>query len=393
MHQRLYLVIIHLTAVLSLIAAQTTESLITTAAQIAQSLRSTFPSPSLTLVPQPYYWWESGLANTALLTYAFITGDKQYEDLAKNTLYNQATAANDFMTPEATGNDDQAWWALAALTAAENNVPVQPGAPSFLSMAQNVFNEQKSRWYADTCSGGLKWKIRAGDPGYEYKSSITNGLFFQLAARLGKLTGDVDALNWAEKTYDWVLSVGLIDGDYNVFDGTDDTKGCIDVNHDQWSYNAGVFLYGAAVMAAETGDQKWVDRTSGLLDAAQRNFVRDGALVETKCKGDGSCNTDQVFFKGIMAGCLGATAVLTPAVGEAVAGMMVELAARIQSTLVPNQGVADYYVGLQVVNAAIMARGDASTATMAGMISSRSSNDSISNLGRRSIAGRVWWKR
>ncbi|OAG02003.1 glycoside hydrolase, partial [Paraphaeosphaeria sporulosa] len=286
--------------------------LVVTAAQIAQSIKSSLPNPSLVLVPQPYYWWQSGIVNNALFTYGFVTGDKQFEDLAKNTLYNQATAANDFMMPDATGNDDQAWWALSALTAAENNVAVPAGSPTFLSMAQNVFNEQKGRWDESSCSGGMRFKINAGDVGYEYKSSIANGLFFQLAARLAKLTGDADAKAWAEKSYDWIASTGLIDTDFNVYDGTDAASGCVDLNHNQWSYNAGVFLYGAAVMASQTGDAKWADRTNGLLAAAQRNFVRDSALYEPICEDQGTCNNDQVSFKGILARWLGATAVERP---------------------------------------------------------------------------------
>ena len=43
-----------------------------------------------------------------------------------------------------------------------------------------------------------------------------------------------DYPSWAEKSWDWACSVGLIDGQYNVYDGTDDSKGtgCIDVDHD-----------------------------------------------------------------------------------------------------------------------------------------------------------------
>lgn len=61
-------------------------------------------------------------------------------------------------------------------------------------------------------------------------------------------TGNQDYLDWAEQTWDWSRSVDMVSDSFEVFDGTDDTKGCIDMNHIQWSYNAGVYLYGAAVM-------------------------------------------------------------------------------------------------------------------------------------------------
>ena len=66
--------------------------------------------------------------------------------------------------------------------------------------------------------------------------------------------------------------VGLIDNNYNVYDGTDDTKGCTSVDHDQWSYNVGIYLYGSAVMQALTNDPKWVTRTNGQLAATGTFF-------------------------------------------------------------------------------------------------------------------------
>jgi mannan endo-1,6-alpha-mannosidase len=326
--------------------------------------------------------------NDALFTYGSATGDKQYEDLSKNTLYNQATGANDFMMPDAHGNDDQAWWALAALTAAENAVPVPEGSPTFLSMAQNVFNEQKARWDTTTCGGGMKFKINPGEGGYNYKSSIANGLFFQLAARLAKLTGDSDALSWAEKSYDWVVSTGLIDGDFNVYDGTDDSKGCVDLNHDQWSYNGGVFLYGAAVMASQSPDSKWRDRTVGLLNAAQRNFVRNDALFETNCEGEGSCNTDQVSFKGILARWIGATAVVFPDVKGPVVALLSGISRQTQAVWNPSLNPMEHYVALETVDAAVRANGGA--AAVYGMIGA---NNNVAKRARsRSIAGRISWK-
>ncbi|KAL5411899.1 hypothetical protein PMIN04_010055 [Paraphaeosphaeria minitans] len=369
--------------------AQTTESLVVTAAQIAQSIKLSLPNPSLALVPQPYYWWQSGIVNNALFTYGFVTGDRQFEDLAKNTLYNQATGANDFMMPEATGNDDQAWWALSALTAAENNVAVPAGSTTFLSMAQNVFNEQKARWDESSCGGGMRFKINAGDAGYEYKSSIANGLFFQLAARLAKLTGDADARAWAEKSYDWITATGLVDAEYNVYDGTDAAGACVDLNRNQWSYNAGVFLYGAAVMASQTGDAKWVDRSSGLLAAAQRTFVRDGALYEPTCEDQGNCNNDQVSFKGILARWLGATAVELPALKDSIAGTVGDVSGRVQKSWAPSLGPMEQFVALESVDAAVRANGGVAAAY--GMISPRGSMDGVERRVRRSVAGRILW--
>jgi mannan endo-1,6-alpha-mannosidase len=370
--------------------SQTTESLISSAAQIAASLKSTYPNPSLALLPSPYWWWESGSTIDAFLTYGLTTRDTRYQSLMANTLLNQATAGNDFMTGDATGNDDQAWWALAALTAAETNVPVVPGAVPFLTLAQNVFNEQKARYDTTTCGGGLKWKINVGNgiDGYHYKSTISNGLFFQLAARLAKLTNDADTLAWAEKAYDWVANVGLIDSAFNVYDGTDDTKNCAEIQHDQWSYNTGVFLHGAAVMAAHTRDPRWLARTQGLVAAATRNFVKDGALFETKCEGSGSCNLDQVSFKGTLARWLGAAAAVLPDVRESIEDLLNANAALAQGSWNAGFGVMGHFSSLEIVDAAIRARGGEMVA-VEGFLGLKSGVGRVVRRTFGSVAGRI----
>ena len=102
--------------------------------------------------------------------------------------------------------------------------------------------------------------------------SVTAG-FFQIAARLTRYTGDLTYYKWANKIWNWTEAVGLIDDRYNVFDGTDDTINCSAVDHDRWSYNVGVFMYGAAMLANFTnGSTIWTQRTNGLLDSASTFF-------------------------------------------------------------------------------------------------------------------------
>lgn len=61
-------------------------------------------------------------------------------------------------------------------------------------------------------------------------------------------TGNMTYAEQASRMYDWSASVGLVSEQYFVYDGTDDTLNCTEMNHIQWSYNAGVYMYGAAVM-------------------------------------------------------------------------------------------------------------------------------------------------
>jgi mannan endo-1,6-alpha-mannosidase len=356
------------------------------AASIASSLTASYPNPSIALLPQPYWWWQSGSSIDALLNYFHTTGDTKYNALLSNTMLSQTTGTNDFMTPDATGNDDQAWWGLAAMSAAEYGLPPAQGALPWIEYARNVFNTQKGRWRTDRCNGGLKWKINENDPagGWNYRSTISNGLFFQLAARIARFTTDADALSWAEKSYDWITSVGLVDGQFNVFDGTDDAKGtgCIDVNHSQWSYNAGVMLYGAAVMAEKTGAQVWKDRAQGFLTAARRNFIKDGKLFESICDGDGSCNTDQVSFKGVLARWMGNTATLLPDKRAEVTEVMGGVSDAVTKDWSAGQGVMQHFTALEVIDALVNAGGGIAAPGKAEAVKARRA--------RRSIAGRIW---
>jgi len=111
-----------------------------------------------------------------------------------------------------------------------------------------VFDSQAPRWDTGTCGGGLKWQIFTFNSGYNYKNAISTGTFFQLAARLYQYTGNQTYADWATTAYEWATNVGLIDDEYHIFDGTDDTTNCSQINHLQWSANAGLFIYGSAVM-------------------------------------------------------------------------------------------------------------------------------------------------
>ncbi|KAJ4364174.1 hydrolase 76 protein [Neocucurbitaria cava] len=360
-------------------------SLLSSSGNLASSLVSTFPIPSIALLPAPYWWWESANAIDALITYSQTAQDSRYTALLQNTILSQTTGTNDFMTASATGNDDQAWWALAALTAAENGLP-NMGGVSWLDLARNVFNEQAARWDASTCGGGMKWQIQQSSKGWHYKNSITNGLFFQLAARLARFTGDANARAWAESTYDWVTSVGLIGPNFEVYDGTNDDTGCTSKNIDQWSYNNAVFLYGSAIMAATTGEQKWLDRTNGFIAAAGRTFVnpQTGALFEQKCEAAGTCNTDQVSFKGILARWLGAAATALPAVQGNVAAVVNGAATGVQSGGTTGLGAMGSLIGLEVVVASLRAQGVYGGAGLIGLSKSALSR-------KRSVAGRISW--
>lgn len=200
-------------------------------------------------------WWEAGAMFGSLVDYWYYTGDTTYNDITSQAMLWQVGPNADYMPPNQTktlGNDDQSFWALAAMSAAEANFPNPPAdQPQWLALAQAVFNSQAPRWDDTTCGGGLKWQVFTFNNGYNYKNTISNGCFFNIAARLGRYTGNTTYLDWAMKSWNWISAVGLLENTedgYHFYDGSDDRKNCSDVNHIQWTYNAGVYLYGASIM-------------------------------------------------------------------------------------------------------------------------------------------------
>ncbi len=137
---------------------------------------------------------------------------------------------------------------MSAMTAAELNFPNPPAdQPQWLALAQAVFNTQVPR-LDQNCGGGLRWQAYNFLNGYDYKNSIANGCFFNIAARLAAYTGNATYATYAENTWDWIRSVGFMDDSYNIYDGAHVETNCTDINRVQFSYNAGIFTLGAAVM-------------------------------------------------------------------------------------------------------------------------------------------------
>lgn len=252
-----------------------------------------------------------------MIDYYYYTGDPTYVDVTSQALLFQVGPNNDYMTPNQTkteGNDDQGFWGLAAMSATEVNFPDPPSdQPQWLALAQAVFNTQAARWDDTSCGGGLRWQIFTFNNGYTYKNSISNGCFFNLAARLAKYTGNDTYAEWADKTWDWMTAVGLLDSSYYVYDGTDLTINCSNVNYLQWTYNAGSFLLGAANMYNFTnGSAKWEERVSGLVKGLDVFFPKDNIMQEVACENNGKCDVDQHSFKAYLARWMAATTKMAP---------------------------------------------------------------------------------
>jgi mannan endo-1,6-alpha-mannosidase len=277
--------------------------------------------------PKPHYWWEGGAAWGGMIEYSQFTGDDSHVKTLQQALTANYGPDNDFILSyrkDQTGNDDQAFWVHAVMSALEYQFPDPAQAPAdYLEVATSAFENIVGRWDETSCGGGLKWQIYPENSyGYNYKNSISNGCAFALGARLARYTGEQKYADWAVKIYDWTKKVGLITDKYEVFDGTDDKTNCAKVaDETQWTYNNAMFLHGSAFMFDYTnGDDTWKERTSGFLDHAELLFFRPfenatDIMYEWACETGESgrhCNLDQQSFKAYLSRFIAKTAMLAP---------------------------------------------------------------------------------
>ena len=276
----------------------------------------------------PYYWWQGGALWGTLIDYWHYTGDPSYNHVVTQAILHQAAPpSNSFQHPNWTislGNDDQGFWGMTAMLAAELNFPNPPaGQPGWLTLAQGVHNTQAAPERHDkACGGGMRWQVPISNPGYDYKNAIANGIFLNMAARLVRYTGNEPYTHWVDETWDWMWGVGIISPDYDIYDGGHEQKNCTDIFKAQFSYNAAVMLQGAAVMYNYTETKspksdlanKWKVRVDGLVNRTLDYFFLDGIAIEHSCELPDSiqCKTDMLSFKGYLFRWLAYTAQICP---------------------------------------------------------------------------------
>ncbi|GIZ44826.1 hypothetical protein CKM354_000801300 [Cercospora kikuchii] len=297
-----------------------------------QNNRSGTAPTAIGTLPTPLYWWQAGAMWGGMVDYWAYTNDTSYVNVTTQALLAQVGPDWDYMPPAyytSLGNDDQAFWALAVLSAEEHGFPFPPGqrVSSWIDLAVAVWNTQVARWNTEKCGGGLKWQIFESNKGFNYRNSISNGAFLQISARLARFTGNQTYADWAEKTWGWMDSIGLISSTYQVFDGSDDLINCTELDHTQWSYNPAMLLYGTAMMANFTNEQLWKDRTEGLLTSIENTFFlptddidnSTDVMFEAACEPYGTCNNDQFSFKAYLSRWLAKSAVVYPSITDSIA--------------------------------------------------------------------------
>ncbi|KAH6647332.1 glycoside hydrolase [Truncatella angustata] len=271
-----------------------------------------------------YYWWTGSLLWSTLLDYRSRTGNTTYDDTILEGLQWQVGSDNDFMPANWTaseGNDDQSFWAQAALLADETGFVDPPsGDAQWLALAQTVFDVQsvEGRHVSEgNCSGALRWQIYTFNNGYSYVNTASNAGFFSIGAQLAVLTKNDTYGDEAAKTYDILSKIGLVSDDFNVYDGLQ-ADACNAINRVQFSYAAGVLLQGSAYMYNYTNDDIWKTRVDGLVDRTLELFFPKGIATEIACEDSESCTSDMLFYKGILHRSLAYTMKLAPHTTETI---------------------------------------------------------------------------
>ena len=268
----------------------------------------------------PYYWWEAGGAWGSLIDYAYLTNNDTLVPMIKQALeYQVGDDFNYIPLNQSTteGNDDQGFWGIAVMSAAERNIS-NPSDPrkAWLTLAQAVFNTMTARWDEKECNGGLRWQIFQWNSGYDYKNSVSNGCLFHIGARLARYTGNDSYVDWADKVWDWMYGVGVIDEEETytiIYDGVKINNNCSTITKLQWTYNQGLMLSGCAYLYNFTEDEKWLKRTKALL-AGSVVFFHNDTMYEAQCQSftSANCNNDQRSFKAYFARFLGMTSTMVP---------------------------------------------------------------------------------
>ncbi|CAG8088732.1 unnamed protein product [Penicillium salamii] len=278
-------------------------------------------------------WWEGAALFLACLNYWHATNDTTYNEEMSIALQHQGGSNGNYLPSWAigTGNDDQMFWGLAAITAAEYNFPNRPSGDTWLTLAERVFYNQKSPqgggWETSICGGGLRWQKDVWQSGYTMKNAVSNGGFFMLAARLAwfKQADGAEFAEWAENVWDWSTNVNLVNNKTwgvadSVREGTGGPDGCTLPDHTRWTYNYGVYLSGAAYMYAYTNDSKWLDITNGLMDSLFATFFlpQYGGVISDRCEPTGQCDEDanRPIFKGLTISWLADIALIIPSLKE-----------------------------------------------------------------------------
>jgi predicted alpha-1,6-mannanase (GH76 family) len=190
-------------------------------------------------------WWNSANALTTTVNFTLLSRDPTYLPLIHHAFDSRddgASISTNFV-------DDEGWWALAWIGAAEVDALDTERSARELARAAYAFRDMAQYWDS-TCGGGVWWQKSPKS----YKNAIANELFMAVAAKLYQHTKDPIYLSAARDEYRWFFEQSrLYERGQLVLDGiSDGTCGnpVPTLNRGTWTYNQGVIL-GALVALLE----------------------------------------------------------------------------------------------------------------------------------------------
>lgn len=202
--------------------------------------------------PNAYYWYVAGAMFGTFIDYWHVTGDNSYNKMVTDGMIAQIGERQNYEPANWTlslGNDDQAFWGMAALSAAENKFPnPPPDQPTWIDLAHSVWNMQHGR-LDNQCGGGLHWQAQESNKGYKYKNVIANACFINMGARLARYTGNNTFITSADEIWDWMWGLNYIDHKtWTIYDGAYTTDNCQEIDRATYSANGAVLIEAVAYL-------------------------------------------------------------------------------------------------------------------------------------------------
>ena len=267
--------------------AETTDQL-TRAAIVINSLQGWYNQS--TGLYETTGWWNSANAITALVDYARVSQNTEYNSVLDTTFSAAPKQNPNFLNKF---YDDEGWWALAWIDAYDLT-----GNQQYLAMAETIFADMADGWDS-TCEGGIWWSKDRG-----YKNAIANELFLSVAASLANRDKPNQShyLDWANKEWKWFSQSGMINGQGLINDGLKISSGppagvCVNNGKTTWSYNQGVVLGGLTELSKLNHDPSLLPTARKIATAATSNLVDKDGVMHDVC--EPHCGADGVQFKGI----------------------------------------------------------------------------------------------
>eukprot|EP01116_Phalansterium_solitarium_P000960 TRINITY_DN10782_c0_g2_i1.p1 TRINITY_DN10782_c0_g2~~TRINITY_DN10782_c0_g2_i1.p1 ORF type:complete len:380 (+),score=-8.65 TRINITY_DN10782_c0_g2_i1:452-1591(+) len=241
--------------------------------------------------------WQSGSTLETLANYALAS--KTRNPTAFNLVvqtFADAYRVTGGLPSDCDGFDDIGWWALAWLRGYDAT-----GNPTYLAKATELFNFiAGNAWETGHCGGGVWWNSYT-----QYKNAITNELFLTQAMRVFDVTSNQTSLQWALSEWAWFKSCGMMNTVSGLInDGlgfaSSNTSQCWDNNGTTWTYNQGVVLSGAGLLAQNepTMATELLTYADSLASSVFHGLVNSDQILIELCEPN-NCDNDQQIFKGI----------------------------------------------------------------------------------------------